>query len=292
MQTYMHKSAVLLGAKNDAKLTSDIDKIIHLETNLAKALHDHPLNLLRMGSFSGLNNATHNRIDWVDVINSLLTATGSKLAHFKESDTVLSQNMDYLNAAATVLDETPEEVVQNLFGWFIVHVFNSLTTKAARENYNVFQEAISGIPRHPSTPDYCFMLANSRLAWATGRIYVDSHFTPEDKKEATTLVNEIRSAFRSTLQSNTWLDQTTKQLALEKLEAIVANVGYPDWVLDNSVIDSIYEHLKGLNVTKGKFFEAAVELNVRTVRHQFDTMHSPLNHTLNVPMTPSTVNAA
>jgi predicted metalloendopeptidase len=36
------------------------------------------------------------------------------------------------------------------------------------------------------------------------------------------------------------LDDSTKNKSLEKLDAFVENVGYPDWILDNQQLDNYY----------------------------------------------------
>lgn len=102
----------------------------------------------------------------------------------------------------------------------------------------------------------------------------------------------MKASFKKVLETNTWLDQETKALALEKLAATKENVGYPDWVLSNSDLDNYYSHLNHVPVQTGKFLETAVLLNALTVRHGLDTLNVPLNHTLMWPMTPATVNAA
>lgn len=289
---YIHQSAVLFGATDGPKLNEDIEKMIHLEENIAKVLSHFPLNFIRLGTLSGLNTATNHRIDWVSWINSIIVATKSSTAHLTLQDKVGVANIDYLHGAAEVLDQTPEEVVQNLFAWLTVSVFGPLTTDKFRHQESIFRAALSGVRIELPTPEYCYNVANSKLPFAMGRVYVDTHFTPEDKKEAVVLVGEIKKSFQKVLQTNDWLDAETQTLALAKLAAIKENVAYPDWVMADADLDNYYEHLKGHVVEAGKFLEDAIELNTLTVRHLLDTMHNALNHTLLWPMTPATVNAA
>ena len=42
------------------------------------------------------------------------------------------------------------------------------------------------------------------------------------------------------MQENQWLDASTKKSALKKLNAIVRNVDFDDWIFNNTLMDSIY----------------------------------------------------
>lgn len=289
---YVKTAAILMGATDDAKLTGDIEKMIELETKIAHVLQVNPHNTIRMGSFSGLNVAMNNRINWVDWFNSILVETKSTTRHFTLRDTVGSANLEYLHSAAAVLDQSPEEVVHNLLAWVAVSTFGPVTTDKFRHEEALYRSAYTGVKSEAPEPEYCYAIANSKLPFVIARIYVDAHFTAADKAEAETLVNEIQASFQKVLQANDWLDEETRTRALAKLAAIKKNVAYPAWVMADADLDNYYEQLKGAEVVKGEFFEAAVALNTRTVRHGLDTLYDKRNHTLLWPMTPATVNAA
>ena len=274
-----------------------------------------PMNLIRLSSFSELNTATHQQIDWLETINSILTGTKSKLRNFTTVDHVETVNLNYLDGAIKVMDLSTEEEIHNLFGWLLVSVYGSMTSHKFRQIEAKYNAILTGAQSETPTPQFCYNLANLRLPFVLGRVYVDTHFTPAEKitviiillllinnnlkilnpthtLQAVILVEEVKASFKIILESNSWLDSETRNLALEKLSAIKENVGYPDWIISNSDLDNYYGHLRNVQVMKGKFFETAVELNVLTIRHQFDTLNLPLNHTLMWPMTPATVNAA
>ncbi len=61
-----------------------------------------------------------------------------------------------------------------------------------------------------------------------GQLYVQKYFKPESKAEVEEMVSNLKKAFRLRLMNLTWMENTTKARALEKLEAMQVNVGYPD----------------------------------------------------------------
>jgi predicted metalloendopeptidase len=54
------------------------------------------------------------------------------------------------------------------------------------------------------------------------------------------MVKYLRDSFRVLVGESDWLDDSTKNKSLEKLDAFVENVGYPDWILDNQQLDNYY----------------------------------------------------
>lgn len=60
-------------------------------------------------------------------------------------------------------------------------------------------------------------------------------------------MNDVKESFDDLLQESDWLDATTKKRALNKLDAIVQNVGYPDWLLNNTALDEYYNLVTIIN---------------------------------------------
>jgi predicted metalloendopeptidase len=54
------------------------------------------------------------------------------------------------------------------------------------------------------------------------------------------MIKYLRESFRVLVGESDWLDDSTKNKSLEKLDAFVENVGYPDWILDNQQLDNYY----------------------------------------------------
>ena len=54
------------------------------------------------------------------------------------------------------------------------------------------------------------------------------------------MVKDLKESFRELVIISDWLDEETKRKSLLKLDAIIENVGYPDWLLDNQELDKYY----------------------------------------------------
>ncbi len=65
------------------------------------------------------------------------------------------------------------------------------------------------------------------MSGAIGRMYAERHFSPEMKARAQTIVANVVAAFRQRVEAVTWMSAASKKLALEKLQTLYFDVGYP-----------------------------------------------------------------
>jgi predicted metalloendopeptidase len=63
------------------------------------------------------------------------------------------------------------------------------------------------------------------------------------------MIKYLRDSFRVLVGESDWLDDITKNKSLEKLDAIIENVGYPDWILDNQELDKYYKLVKEFSIS-------------------------------------------
>ena len=54
------------------------------------------------------------------------------------------------------------------------------------------------------------------------------------------MIKDIQESFRQLIGESDWLDGKAKQKSLEKLDSMILNVGYPDWILINEELDNYY----------------------------------------------------
>ena len=66
------------------------------------------------------------------------------------------------------------------------------------------------------------------LGEAIGRLYVEKYFDPESKVKIQALVGNLKLALRYRIQNLTWMENSTKAKALNKLDKTDIKVGYPD----------------------------------------------------------------
>jgi putative endopeptidase len=75
--------------------------------------------------------------------------------------------------------------------------------------------------------EYISNIKEASLGSELAKTYEERYFTEEDKKFVVELVNEIKEYYKDVIQ-NSWLEPSTKEEALKKLNSMKVNVGYID----------------------------------------------------------------
>jgi putative endopeptidase len=94
---------------------------------------------------------------------------------------------------------------------------------------------------------------------ALGEVYVARAFPPEAKTQALQLVENLRQALRTRLESLEWMSEETRRQALVKLATFTPKIGYPDRWRDYSGLGIEKRHYLD-NVRAAGRFEAQFEL--------------------------------
>lgn len=71
-------------------------------------------------------------------------------------------------------------------------------------------------------------LTQKLLPWDFGMIYVEEHFSQEDKEEVEKMIVQILEEYEEIIQKQDWMSGATKQQAVRKLETMQIKIGYPD----------------------------------------------------------------
>lgn len=103
------------------------------------------------------------------------------------------------------------------------------------ENFT-FDQVLSG--QKEQTPRWQRMsrLVDQQLGDLLGQVYVEKYFSAAAKQRMLELVNNLQETFAARIGRVQWMSDETKQKALEKLQAFLKKIGYPDKWKDYSSI--------------------------------------------------------
>jgi putative endopeptidase len=118
------------------------------------------------------------------------------------------------------------------------------------------------------------------LGEAVGQMYVKKYFPAEAKERMLKLVHNLQAAFTERIKALTWMGDSTKLKAIDKLNAFYIKIGYPDKWRDYSKLtiekDSYYANIQRANQFENAYRYAKAGKKVDKTEWQ---------------MTPQTVNA-
>lgn len=205
-------------------------------------------------------------------MNQIIDITGSSAHKFQDSDIVFAHSLKSVQAVYELLNRTPIERIQNAFGWYAALALGELTTEQLRELRFEFTDHFRDVKQKKmiSHQQVCMQFVSLEYQFILSRIYIDHHFTPEDFEHTAILIKELKKSFSKMLQANDWMDDKSRTTALKKLASIKENIGYPEWLLNDTRLDEMHPLGKRLNVKKGKFLEAMLDLFSMKVGVRFD----------------------
>ena len=134
-----------------------------------------------------------------------------------------------------------------------------------------YRRTLTGVVSDPVLEKEAYQVASSAYSEPVGVYYGRTYFGEEAKKDVVSLVHKIIDTYKLRMKKNTFLQESTKELAIKKLSTIVVKMGYPDeireiwskYVFDEE--DSYYESMQKILAVK--------------VKDMFDKLHKPVDRT-------------
>lgn len=165
-------------------------------------------------------NSAHRNIDFHMV---------AEAAGFKPIDTVIVSQNTYFNALDSLFKTISIDEWKEYLTWKMVNSYAAhLTTKTEREHFNFFSTTLRGIKEMKPLKERVYISVNGMLGELLGQLYVKEHFNPESKAYVSEMIEDIRKAYRISINELSWMSDETKQKAIRKLESFTYKVGYPE----------------------------------------------------------------
>lgn len=108
------------------------------------------------------------------------------------------------------------------------HLSNYLSDDFMMNNFNFYAKQLSGVEELKPLWKRSLDKVQGRLGQPLGQLFVEKHFTSSAKSRMEDLIEHLRTAFGQRIDRLTWMSDSTKVAAKDKLSAITVKVGYPD----------------------------------------------------------------
>ncbi len=214
----------------DGKQCADI--VLRLETRLATAalnnveLRDPVANYNKM-SLNELQTLCP-QVDWT----TYFTAMGCM------PDSISIGQIRHLQEACKMLDEESADDLGVLFAWQMMDGAASyLSDEFVNTSFDFYGRVLSGKKELSPLWKRSVHVVDGVLGEAVGQMYVKKYFPEANKKRMLALVKNLQKAFGERIAAQDWMSDSTKTLALDKLNAFTIKIGYPDKWRDYSKLD-------------------------------------------------------
>lgn len=229
-RTYIKTLTSLIGYDSAAQQRV-ADNVMEIETRLAKAAM----------SREELRNpaATYNPMT-LDEIAAQYPNVDLRRYFAKQGitdiESVVIGQPNSLAEVNAILAEASEQAIHDyLTASYISTAADYLSDDFTDAKFKLSQ-AVSGVEEPMPRWKRALGVPNALLGEAVGQLYVEKHFPQSSKEKMLTLVGNLKTALGEHINGLTWMSDTTKQRALEKLDAFTVKIGYPDKWRDYSTL--------------------------------------------------------
>ncbi|OBH93190.1 M13 family metallopeptidase [Mycobacterium sp. E2733] len=162
-----------------------------------------------------------NGFDW----SGWASALGATPRDFAE---IIVRQPDYLTAFAVLWSSADLEDWKDWARWRLIRARSSwLTDDLVAADFDFYGRLLTGAEQIRERWKRAVSLVESLMGDAVGKLYVERYFPPDAKARIDALVDNLKAAYRLSINQLDWMTPQTRERALAKLDKFVAKVGYP-----------------------------------------------------------------
>ncbi|XP_019757684.2 neprilysin-2 isoform X2 [Dendroctonus ponderosae] len=272
---YMVDIAVLFGADR-AVASKDLAESLDFEMKLANI----SLPSEKRRNATALYNPMSIRelqqkfpsIPWLEYINTLL-APDTRVSN---EEVIVVSIPKYISDFEALVSRTPKRAQANYVMWRAVASSVSYLSDDLRKRQLDYTTIVTGRTEREARWKECIDISAGSLSIAAGALYVRKFFNEEARQNAKEMVSDIRAEFQDILKKVDWMDDKTRQNALDKARSMSTHIAYPDEMLNDAKLEEFYE---GLELDQNQYLRSILNLTLFGTRFSFKRLRQPVNKT-------------
>uniref|UniRef100_A0A6I8SNV7 Phosphate regulating endopeptidase homolog X-linked n=1 Tax=Xenopus tropicalis TaxID=8364 RepID=A0A6I8SNV7_XENTR len=252
---FMVDVAVLLGA-NKTRAETDMKALIELETKLAQITVPQENRTSEM-MYNKMNiselSAMIPQFDWLSYLKNIIDFNiYPELKNIDLSENVIVRVPQHFKDLFNIIESEEKRTLANYLIWRLV--YSRIPNLSRRFQYRQleFARILLGTNSLAGRWDRCVNYVENSIPYPVGKLFVDAHFQEDKKDMMEELVDGIRWAFIDMLEKeNDWMDAETKIKAKQKAVTVMAKVGYPEFLFNDTYLN---EDIKMLKFSESDYF--------------------------------------
>ena len=198
-----------------------------------------------------------------------------------DADTVNVTQPRFFEQGQRILRRESLDNLKTYLRWQVTHSEAPYLSKNfVDSDFEFYGRTLQGVQQIRPRWKRCVSLVDELLGEALGQEFVERTFSPQMKRRALQISQQVEQAMEEDLRGLVWMGPETKRQALEKLHSIVNKVGYPDRWRDYSSVEILRDDFIG-NLKRATTFEK---------KRRLAKIGKPVDRS-EWSMTPPTVNA-
>jgi putative endopeptidase len=276
---YIARILVLAG-ETGPKAQKDAAAVVRTESEIARisrsavALRDMKANYHKM-TVRELDRLTPG-LRWKDFFTDLGI----------HQDTIIMGQPEFFAGLVLAFQSLPLSDWKQYLKFHLIDYYGGWTSARISAAQSSFDMLLSGSKQDFSRWEQAVFQVSNLLPDAVGQLYVKRFFPPEAKQRILEMINKLQAAFANRILGLDWMSDATKQKAIDKLNAIVKKIGYPD----------TWQHYSSIAISRDNLIGGIVNCKKYAYARMIDKLGKPVDHSSwqsagNYTMTPTTVDA-
>lgn len=240
-QTMIEDMMVAFGADRQVA-RSDAKDMVDLEVDLAnisvpREERRDPEKLYNKMTIADLSQ-NFTGVDWEYLIKGVFNITGEPIT---DSEPLIVVSPPFFNKLGGVLARYSDRIITNYVVGQRVLFKSSFLPKKIQNIYLVFKEALYGTATESPRWQMCARTVTDSMPEVVGRLFVMETFKKEAKADVLDLISKLKLAFSGMIDNLSWMEDTTKTFAKEKLRDVEPRIGYPEVVYNDSALNDKFK---------------------------------------------------
>lgn len=206
--------------------------------------------------------------EYSELAPSLHLVEGLERRGFDDLDEIIVSQPSAIEAAGDLFSETDvADLRAYLTFHFLSHRASWLPADFDQAHFDFFSQTLSGTEVQRDRDRRGTEAVSRNLGHAVGQQYVDRHFPPDSRDKMEDLVDNLLVGFHGRLGQLDWMDEQTREQALEKLSTFEPRIGYPQ----------IWNSFEGLDIDADDYFGNRMRLERHHWDEQLDRFSEPVD---------------
>ena len=196
-------------------------------------------------------------------------------------DTLIVGQPEFLGSVNGLLASFPLDTWKNYLKFHLLRgLAPFLDDRTYKESFSFYSTTLRGIPESKPRWKRVVQETNGSLGELIGQVYVNEYLPEGTKEKLTEIGNAIKTVYAERIRGLDWMSETTKAKALDKLDAVIFKVGYPDK----------WKDLSALRVDRSSYVSNVMNANKWWFDYMISKYGKPVDRT-EWDMQPQTYNA-
>lgn len=227
--------------------SKNMEAVMKIETRLAKAAYDN----VKLRD----PRANYNKMS-VDELKKLVPAIDwdayLSVLGLKNIEHISVSQKESLVEVGKIITTEPLEIQKAYLQWKVIDDAAAyLSDSIYAQHFDFYGKTLSGKTEQSPRWKRAVSTVDNALGEAVGQMYVKKYFPAEAKERMLKLVSNLQESLGERIKNLTWMGDSTKVKALEKLGTFYVKIGYPDKWRDYSSLkiskDSYYANIQRAN---------------------------------------------